>query len=111
MDRDALAGQKDADQVQGIGGADGDQLAAGRFLAHRAQFSNGLRQRELLAGDTVNEAPAADFTAGLEPPANPQQVAPRHPRGLAVQQRFHQHAVTAEQGPGQVFQGLDARLV
>ena len=63
-------GHERAEQVERIGARRGRPSApSARLAAHLAQRRDRLGQRELLARETGDEAPAADLAARLQPPA------------------------------------------
>src|SRR5437660_456817 len=76
-----LPGREDADEVQGIGAAHGDELTGGRLAPHRAQRSHRLGERVLLSGESAHEAPAPDLAPRLEAAVHAQDVPPRHEQG------------------------------
>ncbi len=65
--RDARAGGENADEVQRIGGGDDDGLVVFFSAARGAEKLDRLGQRELLAGEAVDEPAAANFSARFEP--------------------------------------------
>ncbi|MDL1863549.1 DDE-type integrase/transposase/recombinase [Betaproteobacteria bacterium PRO7] len=92
------AGGEDADEVQRVGAADGDQRARALAAAHVAQQAHRFGRGELLAGHAGDEAAAADFAARLQAPIAAQQVAPRRqPVRFARHQPPEHDAVTAQQ--------------
>ena len=62
----AVAGDEDADQVEGVGGGDGYEFAAEGELAGGAEGFDGGREGELFADEAVYEAAAPDFAAVFE---------------------------------------------
>ena len=78
-----------------------------RSAAHLPQCADGIGQSELLARQAGDETPAADFPARFEPVIDAQQLAPRRqPGGFALEQPPVDDAVAAEEGAGDVFDGV-----
>ena len=94
--RHALARRHDAHQVEWIGGADRHH-AAGRRVARLAQHRNGLRQGELLAGETGHETAAADLAARFEATVHTQHVAPGRQLALPLEHAAEDNAVATHQ--------------
>src|SRR5213076_2657204 len=65
--RDGRAGNDCPDQVARVSRVDDDSLAGARKFAGVRQLFDRLGKRELLAGEAVDEAPAADEPTVLEP--------------------------------------------
>src|SRR5262245_6292772 len=63
---DPFSRRHDAGQVQGIGAADREQPAIWSGPPDFAQAIDRVRQRELLAGESCDEASSANFAARLE---------------------------------------------
>jgi small-conductance mechanosensitive channel len=65
------------------------------------------RARQTAPRQTTDKAPAANLATGLQPMEGAQQFAPaRQPIRLALQQAPEHHAIAAQQGHGDMFQGL-----
>src|SRR5580704_11823906 len=89
-----------------------DTRAPDSGLRRPAQQADRIRQGELLAGKAGDETAAADLAARLEPAVDPQQVAPRRqPRRLALEQPPEHDAPAAQQGVGQVLDGVGPVLL
>src|SRR3954466_1478304 len=67
----------DADKVHWIRSGDSDRLAAWFHVAQRAQRFHRYRKRKLLAGETGDEASAANLAAVFEATQRNQQLPPR----------------------------------
>src|SRR5437870_2938357 len=104
--REQLTGREDADEVQGIGAAHGDELTGGLLAPHRAQRSHRLGKRVLLSREPAHEAAAPDLAPRLEAAVHAQDVAPRHEQALALHQAAEYDAVAAQQLPGHRLRDL-----
>jgi len=114
---DAVAGDEDAAEVEGIGGGDGDGRLRGArrvLIAGGAELVDDFREGELLAEGAGDEAAATDFSAGFEAAKDGGEVAPLGGVGFAGEEFAEEDAVTAEEdagvgveGDGGVFGGSD----
>ena len=69
---DPAARHQDADQVQGVGDRDQDRLLSVPLAPDGSERFDGLRQRELFPGEPLHEPAAADLSARLQPPVDPE---------------------------------------
>src|SRR5207249_11680662 len=99
--REARAGHEDADQVERIRGGPPPGLRLLRAPPHRAQRLHRLGERELLADQSGDEAPAADLAARLERAERAQDDAPRRHARLARHELAHDHTPAAEKLAGE----------
>src|ERR1700687_3958746 len=79
---DAVAGDDDACEIDGIGGGYGDDGGA-LAVAGGAERLAGRRKGELLAAEAGDEAAAADLAAGFEAAKDAEEIAPAGGVGLA----------------------------
>ncbi len=102
---DALAGDDDADEVDGVGGSYGDDVG-GVVVTCSAYGFYGLGKSELLAAEAGDEAAATDFSAGFETTEDAEEIAPFRGVRLANEEVAEEDAVTGEEHSGCGFQGL-----
>src|SRR5882757_9172821 len=109
--RGTIAGDNDADEVDGIGCGNGHSSGGGILLARVrskrlsgfarvAQGFDGLRESELLALEAGNESAAADDAAGLKTAKHAKQLAPAGHGGFALHEIAKDNAVTPEKDEG-----------
>ena len=104
----AVAGNEDAGEVEGVGGGDGDGCvvgARGELFAGGAEAFYGFGQAVLLAEGSGDEAAAADFAAGFEAAEDGDEVAPFGGVGLAGEELAEEDAVAAEEDAGVGVEG------
>src|SRR5690606_22489421 len=89
---------------------DHDPFVAVLRAPHLPKRRDGLGQRELLAAERRDEAPAADLAARLPAPIDIEQYAPARRERLAAEDRAAHDAVAAEQRSSGVLErgGIDA---
>jgi len=105
--RDALAGDYDADQIQWVGGGEGDDFGLQLRMPTRLFFTCGSacgaqrferhRQGKLLAQKAIHKAPAAHLAAIFKSPEGNQQLAPFEREFLTQAQFSKDYAVALEQ--------------
>src|SRR5438132_11427356 len=95
--REARAGHEDTDQVERVRGGHHHGLRLLRAPPDRAQRLHRPGERELLADQPGDEAPAADLAARLERTERAQDDAPRRHARLAREEIAHDHTPAAEQ--------------
>ena len=103
----ACAGREHADEIERIGGRDSHLLTGVGLAANVTQQPDGLRRRELLAGESGDEAPATNLAARLEAAAAHQQIAPRRqPARFARGEAPEDHAPATQQRAHDVLDGF-----
>src|SRR6202008_348737 len=95
----------DADEVQRIRRGEEDDLAAVVRAAYRAQRVDRLRQRELLADESGDEAAAAHLAARLHAAQHAEHGPPRRRQALAREELADDDAVAPEQAARGVLGG------
>jgi hypothetical protein len=106
--RHALAGYNYSDQIQWVGGGEGDGFAGGRDVARGAQRFQRHWQGELLAQEAVHKAATSHLATILEAPERNQQFAPFERELLAQGQFSKYHTVTLQQHAANRLEGLGA---
>ena len=104
--RHALAGHYDSDQIQRVGGGEGDDFAAGFEVTRGAQRFERHRQGELFAQETIHKAATSHLATILKAPESNQQFAPFERELLAQGQFSKHHAVTLQQHATNRLEGL-----
>ena len=79
---DTVAGDQDANQVQGISGGECDDLADQRQVAHSTNRLDRHWLGKLLTEKAIHEAAAANLTSVFQPSIPHQQFAPARQVGL-----------------------------
>ena len=100
----AVAGDKDADEVAGVGRGESGRTVIGR-IALQAEAFNGFGKRVLLAGEAGNEATAANVAARLETSQHAEEVTPLGGVRFALEQVTEEDAVALEEHAGGGFEG------
>ena len=101
---DAVAGDDDAGEVDGVGcgyGDDGGAVA----VASGAEGVDGFGEGVLFAAEAGEEAAATDFAAGFETAEDVEEVAPTGGVGLAGEEVAEEDAVAGEELAGEGFEG------
>jgi hypothetical protein len=96
---DAVAGDYDSDEVDGVSGGYGDD-GIGVAGAGCAEGFDGLREGELLATEAGDEAAAADFTAGFQTTEDSEEIGPLRDVGLACEEVPEEDSVAIEEHAG-----------
>src|SRR6266567_3027808 len=73
--RDPLAGDQDAEEVERVGGGDGDKVG-GFVRARSAKRFDRLREGELFAAEAVHEAAPTDLATSLQAAEKSKKFAP-----------------------------------
>src|SRR5882762_8303409 len=103
--RNAGARGENADQIQRIARAQRSALFARlRNLPHGAHRVHRLRQRELLARESLRESTSPELTPRLQPAIDLQQLPPGRTPRLARQQVAEDDAIPAQVLPRQLLQ-------
>lgn len=100
---DAVAGDQDAGEVEGVGGGYiyGELVGSGGVLgAGFAEGVDGFGEGILLAEGAGDEAATADLAAGFEATEDGEEIAPFGGVGLAGEELAEEHAVAAEEDAG-----------
>src|SRR2546426_7833643 len=96
---DGVARRDDADEVEWVGAAHGDERSARLVAPHRPKQSDRLGKRVLLAREAADEAAATNLATRLESTIHAQQVAPRRQQALARDDPAEHDAVAPQQLP------------
>src|ERR1700675_3294357 len=108
--RNALAGHKNADKIQRIGGRDSDAFAHGLRGASGAQRLERDGQCELFAEETAHKSSAAHFAAVFEAAQSHKHLAPTREDRFAGENFAEDPAVTIEQHSAGCLDGLSTVL-
>ena len=101
---DAVAGDDDAGEVDGVGGGYGDDGGA-VAVTGGAEGVDGFGEGVLFAAEAGDEAAAADLAAGFEAAEDVEEIAPLGGVGLAGEEIAEEDAVAGEEKAGEGFEG------
>ena len=96
---DAIAGDYDSGEVEGICGGYGDDGRA-VAVAGGAEGVNCLRESELFAAEAGDEASATNLTTGFQTAEDAEEIAPFGGVGLADEEIAEEDAIAGEEHAG-----------
>lgn len=99
---DADAWDEDADEVEGVGGGDGDFMLAVAG-ARGAEGFDRFWEGKLLSAEARDETSATDFAAGLKTAEDVEEIAPLGSVRFTLQEITEEDAVAAEEHGGGGF--------